>query len=1192
MIIVLLFECYNKPMCSLASNKNVILKLVYIYLIAINKYYFFVAYCILCMIASKGVQAQDALQSFRKNIYAITDTITLDTLSIVPQSVQVYNSTETPFILLAAEAKLIFKQKPNTDSVLISYRTFSNNFAKAFQNKSTELISAQMGGYNPYSATEANATYNNSFVEQGNMDYSGSLSRAITFGNSQDLSLNSQFNLQLNGMLADSIQLQASLTDNTIPFQPDGTTQNLQEFDRIAIEFKKRNASLMLGDYDMLRPASHFMNYYKRVQGARFSNAIQLSKNINYNYTAGASLAKGKYVRAALPVVEGNQGPYKIQGPNGELYFTILANTEKITIDGIQLVRGEDRDYIVDYNVGEITFMPNKMITKDSRVIVEYEFNDRNYINSLLYSNNEWRTKNQSRFYVNIYTNQDAKNQSLIQTLSPANKQFLSTIGDNIQQAFYPNVRTDTFNTDRIMYKLIDSTVGGVNYDSIYVYSTSADSAKYLVGFTFVGQGNGSYEQSINIANGRVYQWIAPQNGVMQGSFAPYILLITPKRQQMISAGVQLPLGKNKSLNYEAALSNNDPNLFSSLGENHIGVAHKLGYNHKIPFGKNKNQTFTANAQMEFVPSRFRALENYRNQEFSRDWNVAFATKPANEYIASAEMRIAQVNTYDVYYGLSNYNRSKIYNGLRHNVGANATWKQWHLRTNNSLTTTQDTSVKAQYFRPDVEVFRSFKKIGGATFGAKYLGENNDQKYISTDSVAKQSFAFDVKTIYLNNGNTADNKYAITYFTRQDKLPIRNELAYANRSHNIALSTDITTLKHHAISVNATYRRLNILDTTLSKIPSEDNLLGRVGYTGRFFKNAISYDALYEFGSGQELKREFAYIQVATGQGLYTWRDYNNDKIKQLNEFEIAVFQNEKDYVRVFTPGNTYLKAKYNIFNQSLSISPAMFFAKESKSKIKSFMARWFLQSQVQTNAKYIDVQGLGAYIPFNRVGTDTSVLSRTQSITNSVFFNRQSGIWNMSYQQINNATTVLLTYGVDARVNKEHYLQGRYNINKKFMLQAGARKGSRTFTSPFLSTRNYAIDYVLAEPNITYLSRNSNFSTALGAQWSKKQNAKNLGGEMANIKTYYTEAKYVVSGASNIKSRFTYSGIAYNGVANATLSYIILDGLSNGNNFIFTAGIDKKVSKGLELNISYEGRKPQGISLINTGNISARALF
>ena len=197
-----------------------------------------------------------------------------DSLTVVPESIVLRDTLgqRLPDTLAIAQNRLILLDSSllNYSSVRLSYRVLPFALGAVQQRLDTseakQLENEGIGlAYNPYERDET-------LLDFRGLNYNGNFTRGISFGNNQDLVLNSSFNLQLAGELGDGVEILAAITDENIPIQPEGNTQQLREFDRRFIQLRTGQDQLTAGDYELQRPDSYFMNYFKKLQGATFSN--------------------------------------------------------------------------------------------------------------------------------------------------------------------------------------------------------------------------------------------------------------------------------------------------------------------------------------------------------------------------------------------------------------------------------------------------------------------------------------------------------------------------------------------------------------------------------------------------------------------------------------------------------------------------------------------------------------------------------------------------------------------------------------------------------------------------------------------------------------------------------------------------------------------------------------------------------
>lgn len=1143
--------------------------------------------CVLFLFCSLAGFSQET-SSRARTIVATNDTIKLDSLTIYPNSFKLVCGTtqlgHNDYRLDYERGNLILYSQCS-DSLYIEYRVIPINLTKIYGDKdSTIIYTEQKGDRDKYLITTQ--TDQTDIFGGTGLSKNGSISRGIAFGNNQNLAVNSSLNLELSGDIAPNLKLLASISDNNLPIQADGNTNKLQEFDQVYIKIYNDKFDLIAGDFWLKKPEGYFLNYNKRAQGLTIDRTWGKDSVHVWKTQVSGALSKGKFQRQIIQGIEGNQGPYRLTGSENEPFIIVLAGTESVFIDGRLLERGQEYDYIINYNSSELIFTSRNQITKDSRIVVEFQYSDQNYARSLFQSSTIYKTKKMN-FWINGYSEQDAKNQSLQQSLTDSQKMLLSEIGDSLSLARTSSIDSIGYFDNQIMYKIVDSTVNSILYDSVLVFSVSEDSAFFKAIFQFVGNGNGDYILSNYNALGKVYKWVAPIAGVSQGNYAPYRIIVTPKQKQMVTSGISYQIRKGLKVETELAYTKNDLNTFSSIdSKDDAGFSGKSKLVSILPLGHDSIPIWHLESKFEIetLERNFSPIQQYRAVEFDRDWNTRNKGYTGNQLATTAGVNFKNKKFGNINFEGQHFAIGTDYQGLR--TKSNGRWKQNGINAvwEGSYLASQAVD-KNEYIRHKVDISKGFK-----SFNIGFKDDHELNMYRSSNSVLQlNSYQFYDYQFYISNGDSTKNRFQLFYRERYDQRSDSINLTPVAKARTAGGELNLLNLKDQTLNIVSSYRELIVLDSTLLNQTPENTLLGRIDYDARLLKGALTFNNFYEIGSGLELKKEFLYIKVNDGQGVYTWIDYNEDGIKDLNEFEIAQFVDQASYIRVFTPSNVYTKIYSNELNQGFFWKPERIW--NSKTGMKKFLSRFSDQARIRLSRKTNIFSGIDAFNPFSTSIRDTNLLSTTSTIRNALFFNRTSNIVGGELTFQDTRSKILLASGFDSRQTTYFEMAFRWNIKRKFTIESTGQNGIKIVDADYTAGRNYSLDYYVIKPSFTY-QPSTTFRILLNGRYSYKHNAEVYGGDIAIAKELGISFKYNQAEKGSFHGTITAVDILYSGEQNSPLGFEMLEALKPGLNYTWNFGYQHSISKTLQISFQYNGRKSINSRFVHSAGMEVRAFF
>lgn len=1047
----------------------------------------------------------------------------------------------------------------------------------------------------------------NRFRLETELNRSGSLTRGITIGSNRDLAVNSDFRLQLDGKLSEDLGIEAAITDQNIPIQPSGTTQQLSDFDRIFVRLKRERQQLTFGDLELRHDSSRFVSYYRDVQGLALG---VLSKDSLTSFELAGASSKGRFQTNTFVGENGRQGPYRLTGAEGERFIIVLAGSERVYINGQLMARGENRDYVVDYNTGELTFTALRPIDANTRIVVDFEYAVRNYARSFISGGLQTEALN-GRLQVGIHYVREADNPNapVDLNLTAADELALSEVPGDSSRALLPGADSVGYSSDEVRYAQIDTLVGGTLYQGVFRRSTDPINAVWRVNFTFVGAGQGDYVRESETVNASVFRWVAPDGaGRPQGDYVVGRLVPLPQSIEVAELQASYSLGEHTAIYTETAVSRQRNNRYTA-DEGTLGVASRLGFSARgAQVGTAK---LTADVGLQYVDERYSNLDRVFAKEYGRLWNYNDLQARATERLAEGRaslrwpggVQLGAGGGYRTFGGSLTTSRAEASAASQDSsLLLGSLQFEWLQTTNDSLASTSEwTRLQGDVSRlfgyrsglPD-----SLAQKGWQLGTEVWLERRQDDEADSLSILGRGSFAFADVTPYLQTWGQRKLQVRLALGYRYEQAFIAGELRNKARTLRPVVSIGYQPTPRSQLQLTASYLDFDLLDDAFGSLGLTDQqrLLGRLAARHRTTNNALQVNGFYEVSAEQVARRQLVFLEVLPGQGQYEWRDYNEDGIQDLNEFELSVNPLTANYIQIFAPTNELEPAIRLTTGGSLNwdLRPAL-------EEDERWPASWLKVLSGRTVVR-IDQQrrdpadALSSYVVDlrNFDAPDTNLFSGLLTVRQELTLFRGSPEGEMGFSYLQSRNLNRLASGLDQNRLELVRADQRLNLNggstlANIVLWQRKRSLSENLVGRTFDIRTWAVTPSYVQPI------NRKQSLELNYTLRYRENQAETGERLQSLRGHQVvvEWRWRYAKQSNLTARGTWLLNELQGEAvGGSVGYELLDGLQAGRNGLLGLQWTQRLNKLLELNVVYDGRFSEPVAPIHAARLQVRALF
>ncbi len=1025
----------------------------------------------------------------------------------------------------------------------------------------------------------------------------GSISRGIVAGNRRDVSIESGLRMELSGEVADGVEVQAVLTDENTPIQPEGTTQRLSDFDRVYVQLDTRRGQARLGDIDLAFTGTEFAPYVRKLQGA----AISANASSVFSGTLAGATARGLFQSQDLPALEGVQGPYRLLGRDGEQFIIVIAGSERVYLDGQLLTRGEANDYVIDYATGEVTFTPRRLITAEHRITVDFEYTTSEFTRTVIGTEAEarlWaRDDGTERLRVRGTLLRESDGAAFADELGLTEADLDLIEASGLDPAVRSGAEPVPFDPESpfVLYARQDTLLDGQTF-SIFVPATAEADSVFRVRFSRVEPGTGDYRRAGRAVNGILYEWVGPTGG----DYVPLRLLPKPTLQQVLDLQASVEPLPGLEVFGEIARSTSDPNSLDALG----GEGGSAGYGGlrlqptPLRFGDLDAGALSAEVVVRQKGAAFRPFSRIRPVEFNRTWNLAQAGSgfvgidTLAETTAEGFVRWASGDNTFVQVEAGRIELGDLFDGQRGGLDAAFQRERWP-----GLSYRLDVVDSENGFaREEGRWLRQRGRLDYPLLGDRLIPfveveqERRDQQALGTDSLVVDAIAFtEVRPGLAWSSPTLTAGASVEW--RDEEQPLAGSFADA-----ATITTAQTDLRFRPSATYTTEAqiayRLREATEAFEQTGFGDNESLVLRWTNRWtpLARAVELNTVYEAQTERSPVLQEIYLLVGPELGEYVWEDANGDGVQQLDEFREEVTPLEGQYVRTFVPGDELIPTIGVQGRFRLRLDPSRLFGDDATG--------WRSVLSKVTSLTTLDVQEKSEEADLTRVYLlDPGVLQDEVTTLNGrfrvgqefAFFRGEPRYGGRLFGQHLRSTNRLAT-GLERRRIQGIEAEARAVITGPLSGELRGALERNESDSPFAS-RRFDIRGVEVEPEATWrFSRG--VSLTGGVRYARNRD---VSGEtnVARILILPVRARFAAANRLQLFLQGERADVRLDGDATVgQAAFELTERRGAGVSYLWSVSGQYTLNRFLRASLNYEGRAPSEAPVIHNVRVQLSAVF